>query len=331
MSPNPARRPRAESPELDYALSSEVPPVPEGEPTLAESVLLWLFRRFPPETTIFRDRSDDSAREYESEREWPFWRYFGRGPELFDGRAVLDLGCGWGGRAARWLEIGASSVCGVEIAASQVVGACAFAEKKGFASRVQFLVGTGEDIPCEPGSFDLVVMNDVMEHVIDPGRVLSECFRVLRPGGRLATVFPPYYDVHGGSHLDGYATSFPGLNLIFPTRAVKGATLRLFAEQGVDHRHYLRDVPSDKLWNMNGLTIRRFRQLLRRSQFEIEQLWLVGHFDRRLFDTSAPCRPRWRAALRLAVFGLSELAARTPLIQEATCSRVCAVLRKPNT
>lgn len=333
--PRPPRRAVSETPSgwqpgsLTYVPSSEPPPALVGKPTIAESILLRVFRRFPANTTIFRDASDDAAREHESEREWPVWRSFGRGPELMIDRDVLDLGCGWGGRSVRWLEVGAKSVCGIEVAHSQVSLATDFARKAGVADRALFLVGVGEDIPCPDRSFDLVVMYDVMEHVVDPEEVVKESYRVLRPGGRLATVFPPYYNIFGGSHLHGYATSVPGLNVVFPTKALKRATLRLFAEQGIDHRPYLRDVSTDKLWNMNGLTVRAFNKLVKESEFEVEQLWLVGHLDRRYVEPTAPPRSFWRRVVRPLAFAASAAAASAPLLRELFCSRVCAVLRKP--
>jgi SAM-dependent methyltransferase len=40
-------------------------------------------------------------------------------------------------------------------------------------------------VPGEAGSFDAVMSTQVLEHVTDPVLYLAECFRVLRPGGRL--------------------------------------------------------------------------------------------------------------------------------------------------
>jgi SAM-dependent methyltransferase len=40
-------------------------------------------------------------------------------------------------------------------------------------------------VPAEDDSFDVVLSTQVLEHVTDPGTYLSECFRVLRPGGQL--------------------------------------------------------------------------------------------------------------------------------------------------
>ena len=40
-------------------------------------------------------------------------------------------------------------------------------------------------VPAEDASFDAVLSTQVLEHVEDPALYLSECFRVLRPGGRM--------------------------------------------------------------------------------------------------------------------------------------------------
>jgi SAM-dependent methyltransferase len=39
-------------------------------------------------------------------------------------------------------------------------------------------------------SFDLIVSNDVLEHIPDPKRALKECFRVLKRGGTVLATFP---------------------------------------------------------------------------------------------------------------------------------------------
>lgn len=39
-------------------------------------------------------------------------------------------------------------------------------------------------------SFDVIVSNDVLEHVPDPERALRECLRVLKPGGTMLATFP---------------------------------------------------------------------------------------------------------------------------------------------
>jgi 2-polyprenyl-3-methyl-5-hydroxy-6-metoxy-1,4-benzoquinol methylase len=133
-------------------------------------------------------------------------------------------------------------------------------KKHGVADRVGFVLGSGEDIPLPRGNFDLVTLDDVLEHVISPKLVLDECWRVLRPGGRAAIVFPPYYDVLDGSHLSGRATKFPGLNLLFTAQVLRSAAQGTLKDQEIDFEPFFREVTTDKLWNQNGLTIKEFHQ-----------------------------------------------------------------------
>lgn len=289
--------------------------------TLTDRALLAIFHRFPAHDTIFKDPGPRAQAEYRSERELPFYRWFKAKPEMFAGKDVLDLGSGYGGRTTRFAELGARAT-GVEIDHELVAHARAFARSRHLD--VTFLKGTGEAIPCADNSFDLVTMFDVMEHVVSPPAVLKECLRVLRPGGTAAMVFPPYYELTGGSHLHGYATTFPGLNLVFSTRALRSAVTALLAEKNVDWRPFLREVPSDKLWNQNGLTVRSFRTLVRHSGFRVRRFDCLGHTELRLSRHQGSAL-WWRAPLYLPAM----IAARIPVVQEAVCSRVAAVLVKP--
>lgn len=47
------------------------------------------------------------------------------------------------------------------------------------------------------GSFDLVVCTEVIEHCLDPKSVISECVRVLKPGGFLLASCPNYLNPAG--------------------------------------------------------------------------------------------------------------------------------------
>ncbi|UWQ21498.1 methyltransferase domain-containing protein [Jannaschia sp. W003] len=49
-----------------------------------------------------------------------------------------------------------------------------------------FARATGTALPFGDGTVDAVVMHTVLSHVADPAPLLSEAWRVLRPGGRLA-------------------------------------------------------------------------------------------------------------------------------------------------
>lgn len=56
----------------------------------------------------------------------------------------------------------------------------------------------GHDIPLADGSVDSVVSQWVLEHVVDPERVVSEIHRVLKPGGLVYSEVPFVQQVHFG-------------------------------------------------------------------------------------------------------------------------------------
>lgn len=98
----------------------------------------------------------------------------------WQGKDVLDLGCA-GGFMAEAMAARGANVTGIDPAAQAIGAARAHARAAGL--RIGYDVGVGEALPYDPAGFDAVVCVDVLEHVTDLHRVLSEVARVLRPGG----------------------------------------------------------------------------------------------------------------------------------------------------
>lgn len=62
-----------------------------------------------------------------------------------------------------------------------------------------FAAAVGEQLPFAGESFDLVVMDQVLEHVGNQAAVVAEAFRVLKPGGAMYVACPNYlrfYEPH---------------------------------------------------------------------------------------------------------------------------------------
>jgi uncharacterized protein YbaR (Trm112 family) len=62
------------------------------------------------------------------------------------------------------------------------------------------IVFDAHDIPFRDGSFDAVVAQAVLEHVVDPYRCVEEIARVLRPEGLVYAETPFMQQVHGGAY-----------------------------------------------------------------------------------------------------------------------------------
>jgi 2-polyprenyl-6-hydroxyphenyl methylase / 3-demethylubiquinone-9 3-methyltransferase len=101
-----------------------------------------------------------------------------------DGRAAglraLDIGCGGGLLAERFARLG-FDVVGVDPSAVSIEAAREHAAASSLD--IDYRVGAGEQLPVADRMFDVAYCCDVLEHVSDLDRVVSETARVLKPGG----------------------------------------------------------------------------------------------------------------------------------------------------
>lgn len=113
--------------------------------------------------------------------------------DIARGKRVLDIGCGYGANRAIVEGVGGSWV-GLEP----------------FEGGAHTVVGRAEDLPFEEASFDIVVMNAVLEHVEDAGAAFAEIARVLRPGGAFVgySAFMECFHEISYSHLSHKALEF---------------------------------------------------------------------------------------------------------------------------
>jgi SAM-dependent methyltransferase len=102
------------------------------------------------------------------------------------GERVLDLGCGTGDLAADLAG------AGVQVTAADVAQAALDRAVRRHPHLDLRLIEIDEPLPFEDGSFDMVWSSEVIEHVADTARWLSEVRRVLAPRGRLLLTTPSH-------------------------------------------------------------------------------------------------------------------------------------------
>jgi 2-polyprenyl-3-methyl-5-hydroxy-6-metoxy-1,4-benzoquinol methylase len=115
-------------------------------------------------------------------------------PELeIAGARVLDIGCGDAGVLIAIAEQGAKTA-GIELDEKSLERGRLRAEEHGV--EVDLRSGVAEALPWGDASFDLVILDNVLEHVRDREKTLAEIRRVLRPGGFLYMVTPKPFSVY---------------------------------------------------------------------------------------------------------------------------------------
>jgi arsenite methyltransferase len=152
------------------------------------------------------------------------------------GDDVLDLGSGGGIDcliAARAVAPG-GHVVGIDFLAEMVDRATRAATQAGLAD-VRFVESEIEALPLPDDSIDVVISNGVINLSPRKVRVLSEAFRVLRPGGRLAIIdlvldhdLPPEIQTHPAA----WAGCLSGA--LSETALYKGLRRAGFRDVGID-------------------------------------------------------------------------------------------------
>jgi 2-polyprenyl-6-hydroxyphenyl methylase/3-demethylubiquinone-9 3-methyltransferase len=98
----------------------------------------------------------------------------------YRGAAALDVGCGGGILAEEFAGMG-FQVTGIDPSEQSLTTARQHAQAMGLS--IQYREGTGESIPFADNAYPVVYCCDVLEHVRDLPKVISEIYRVTKPGG----------------------------------------------------------------------------------------------------------------------------------------------------
>lgn len=167
------------------------------------------------------------------------------------GKRILDFGCGYGSFLIYCLKRG-YDVTGVDISRQRLEFFSVIFELSGLPEflRSRYIIYDGRNLPFSDNSFDVVVANQVLEHVRRVREVIAELGRVLKKGGILYTRSPDYsrsfYEPH-------YRV------LWFPF--IRGSMARA----------YLRVLrrPPDGLEHINFLGKRELVRLLRENGFSV--------------------------------------------------------------
>jgi ubiquinone/menaquinone biosynthesis C-methylase UbiE len=193
--------------------------------------------------------------------------------EMFKDKDVLDIGCGAGGKTIFYASQGVKSIVGVEILNKYKDDAEELAKKYGVNDKFTFVCSDASKTPFVDEFFDTIIMNDAMEHVDEPEKVLDECYRILKKDGKIYLNFPPYNHPYG-SHLSD-AIGMPWVHVFFSKKTLINTYKELVKNlpDGKDRIEFRISKRSDKteyFSYINNMTIKRFQHIMKNSKFNVE-------------------------------------------------------------
>jgi SAM-dependent methyltransferase len=103
---------------------------------------------------------------------------------VMDHRRILDIGCGSGSATMELVRLGGSEVIGIDTDAAALSEMKRRLEADGLGDRVEVASTSLFDVSFPDESFD-VLWEEGALHLLDRGRSLPVCHRLLKPGGFL--------------------------------------------------------------------------------------------------------------------------------------------------
>jgi ubiquinone/menaquinone biosynthesis C-methylase UbiE len=236
------------------------------------------------------------------------------------GKFVLDIGSGLGGKPLFFAESGAKCVFGIDLRPYSNKAALDLAHQHHF-SQIHLIEGNAENLPFNNNSFDVIISINVFEHIENLFEALSECKRVLHEKGVILLHFPPFYSPWG-AHLEGWI-NFPWPHLIF-----SDITLLQAAAQ-IDSRTQRNDqyIPTaqfkwaelSKLPELNRITAAQFFRLIRQVDLRILEAQMLP-FGRHYFLNHGQIG-------RFAIMILKHLS-QLPILREVITTKMLFILSK---
>jgi 2-polyprenyl-3-methyl-5-hydroxy-6-metoxy-1,4-benzoquinol methylase len=114
---------------------------------------------------------------------------------LKPGCVVLDAGCGSGRHLRALAKLPGLKIVGIDRSAKDVADALAGLKNMPDALSFDYRVETADinALPFDDAVFDCVICSEVLEHIPEHEKALSELVRVLKPQGHLVVSVPRYF------------------------------------------------------------------------------------------------------------------------------------------
>lgn len=112
----------------------------------------------------------------------------------FEGKTMLEIGCGIGGFCLRMAQMEAR-VIGLDISQSAIKKAKQLAQKHRVKKYVDFIIGDAQYLPFKDQSGDVVICSETLEHVQNSQLAFNELIRATRKSGYLCITVPNLFSI----------------------------------------------------------------------------------------------------------------------------------------
>jgi len=173
-------------------------------------------------------------------------------------KKIIDVGCGYGGVVYALSD--KNYVVGIDTDQSRIESA----KEICIGKNASFIKTNAEKLPFVSEYIDIVIINDIVEHIKDVKSVMKEVERILKKNCIAYVSFTPYYGPRGG-HIWNY---FPFLYIHFllPNYIITWVIKKMGDIGPLATAEY--DVSQYKA--LNKLRINTFRKIVRDLKFQIE-------------------------------------------------------------
>lgn len=168
--------------------------------------------------------------------------------KLSEGEKVLDVGCGRGFYLKAITKIfPKAEIFGIDKSQKYLKVARKFLDE----NRAELVLGDAKKLPFKDNFFDRIIASEVLEHIEDDQKAISEIYRVLRPG-EVGIITVPNRD---------YPFLWDPLNWVLEKLFQQHIPSRIWWLAGIwaDHQ---------RLYDKNELTMK-----LKKVGFKIEKIW----------------------------------------------------------
>jgi SAM-dependent methyltransferase len=184
---------------------------------------------------------------------------------------VLEIGSGDGGNISAFLSLGCR-VVGVELDEALVAFTrekLASYERNGMLKMISSDIYEADIEQDLGGTFDLIVLKDVIEHIHDQPKLFLRMKEMLSPGGMIFFGFPPWQMPYGGHQQickGKFTSKMPWYHLL-PRAWYQGILKR--NNEPVEVLMEIRDT---------GISMERFERIAKQTGYKTikKQLWLVN-------------------------------------------------------